>query len=86
MPYIKTEDRKIFDPLIKAFDGKIGSAGELNYIITKLVQSAIEVQGPLSYSMIAGTTGVLENVKQELYRRLATPYEDMKKLQNGDVY
>jgi len=30
--------------------------------------------------------GVLENVKQEMYRRLAAPYEDKKAEENGDVY
>jgi hypothetical protein len=39
----------------------------------------------ISYSKIAIITGVLENVKQEFYRRAAAPYEDKKILQNGDV-
>jgi hypothetical protein len=30
-------------------------------------------------------TGVLENIKQEFYRRAAAPYEDRKINQNGDV-
>lgn len=30
--------------------------------------------------------GVLECVKQELYRRLIAPYEDKKKDENGDVF
>ena len=30
--------------------------------------------------------GVLECAKLELYRRLVTPYEDIKITDNGDVY
>jgi len=30
--------------------------------------------------------GVLECAKMELYRRVAAPYEDKKKEENGDVY
>jgi hypothetical protein len=30
-------------------------------------------------------TGVIENIKQELYRRVAATYEDQKILSNGDI-
>jgi hypothetical protein len=30
-------------------------------------------------------TGVLENIKQEYYRRVAEPYEDKKIIENGDI-
>jgi hypothetical protein len=30
-------------------------------------------------------TGVVENVKQEFYRRVAVPYEEEKIVQNGDI-
>lgn len=30
-------------------------------------------------------TGVLRCVELELYRRLAAPYEDLKKIENGDI-
>jgi hypothetical protein len=39
----------------------------------------------ISYKNIAMATGVLENIKQELYRRIAAPYEDRKVLENGDI-
>jgi hypothetical protein len=38
-----------------------------------------------SYNKIAMITGVLENIKQEFYRRIAAPYEDTKIIQNGDI-
>jgi hypothetical protein len=56
--------------------------GVLNYVITRLCAKLIS---DVSYPKIAMITGVLENVKQEFYRRLAGPYEDQKILQNGDV-
>jgi hypothetical protein len=56
--------------------------GVLNYIITRVCAKIIT---EVSYSKIAIITGVLENVKQEFYRRMASPYEDKKINQNGDV-
>jgi hypothetical protein len=41
--------------------------------------------GNPSYVKIAMITGVLENIKQEFYRRVASPYEDKKILENGDI-
>jgi hypothetical protein len=41
--------------------------------------------GDTSYPKIAMITGVLENIKQEFYRRVASPYEDKKILENGDI-
>jgi len=32
--------------------------------------------GNTSYAKVAMLTGVLENVKQEFYRRVAVPYEE----------
>ena len=39
----------------------------------------------VSYKNIAMATGVLENIKQELYRRVASKYEDKKILASGDI-
>jgi hypothetical protein len=41
--------------------------------------------GEVSYSKIAIATGVLENIKQEFYRRVAEKYEDKKIKINGDI-
>ena len=40
----------------------------------------------VSYSFLNDFIGVLECVKLELYRRVATPYEEDKRQENGDVY
>jgi hypothetical protein len=61
------------------------SGGELNYLITTLIQEYILREG-LSYATLNEVIGVLECAKLELYRRVVTPYEDSKIQENGDVY
>tara|TARA_B100000902_G_scaffold75622_1_gene80448 strand:+ start:748 stop:1044 length:297 start_codon:yes stop_codon:yes gene_type:complete len=56
--------------------------GEINYSFTRILAKSM---GEVSYSKIAMVTGVLENVKQEFYRRIASDYEDKKIVQNGDI-
>jgi len=59
-------------------------AGLVNYTVTRLL--LLTILQTVCYSNIALATGVLENIKQEMYRRLAAPYEDTKIAENGDVY
>ena len=56
--------------------------GDLNYCFSRILSN---VMGKVSYSKIAIATGVLENVKQEFYRRIAENYEDDKIKINGDI-
>ena len=60
-------------------------AGELNYLVTRLCDAFLMRTG-LSYKNINQAIGALECAKLELYRRVASPYEDRKAIQNGDVY
>lgn len=89
MPYIDKRDRErldgVVDLVVEKFleDSMDESLGDLNYVISRIVAGCI---GEPSYSKIAMATGVLENVKQELYRRMAAPYEDRKILENGDIH
>lgn len=64
------------------------NAGELNYVVTKLVSEYVASPAceRLSYAKINETIGVLECAKLELYRRIAAPYEEHKIMENGDVY
>jgi len=90
MPYIDEKDRETLDETItdmvlslKDIDGNlIDRAGPLNYTITRICTGLID---KVSYRDICVLTGVLENVKQELYRRAAAPYEDLKIYENGDT-
>lgn len=56
--------------------------GIINYTFTKIIMKSI---GSISYNKIAMITGVLENIKQEFYRRAASTYEDSKIRSNGDI-
>jgi len=56
--------------------------GDINYAFSRILSGAM---GDVSYSKIAMITGVLENIKQEFYRRVAEPYEHNKILENGDI-
>lgn len=80
MPYVDSKRREALN--LGEFPQ---TAGELNYLITDLVDAYIQKQG-LSYSAVNEVVGALECAKLELYRRIAAPYEDQKATQNGDVY
>lgn len=88
MPYISKEDRINLDPVVDIATRILEkkpleeSLGDLNYLFSRIIAGAI---GKTTYRKIAMATGVLENIKQELYRRLATPYEDQKISENGDI-
>jgi hypothetical protein len=82
MPYIKSVDRKILDSGYGTL--LVKTPGELNYMITK--QILMYLPDYPSYDEYNTVVGVLECVKQEYYRRMVAPYEDIKKEQNGDVY
>jgi len=79
MPYIKPEIRK--DLAINPYPT---TAGELNYMITRLLRSYF-LQNP-SYQTANDILGALEGAKLEFYRRVVEPYEDDKMIENGDVY
>lgn len=85
MPYIPPEDRFMFDTEIDRLIPEIENAGELNYVITRLCLGYWKSRGS-RYQQIAEITGVLVNAKDEFYRRVAAPYEDVKIHENGDVY
>ena len=80
MPYINQETRKALNLGMVPM-----TPGELNYCMTMFCKAYVSTKG-LSYQTIAEITGVLENVKQEFYRRVAVPYEEAKMEENGDVY
>ncbi len=87
MPYIKPENRKKYDAVLKELVSILKTLppeevdGELNYIVTKILKGVY----PLRYYHINKAIGVLECVKLEFYRRVASPYEDIKIKESGDV-
>ena len=92
MPYIAQDDRRALDPAIEKLVDAVRERAEqhqgsfegyLNYALTRLVLGVVPER---RYASIARVTGVLENVKQEFYRRYAAPYEDEQIDKSGDVY
>lgn len=94
MPYIKEEARIFLDKCIESMtqcltEGNeltdeefLSILGEINYSFSRILAGSM---GKTSYSKIAMITGVLENIKQEFYRRIAEPYENKKINENGDI-
>lgn len=94
MPYIKEENRQYLDKYIKEMtealklkddmsNTEIASVlGDINYCFSRIIGGIID---DVTYPKVAMITGVLENIKQEFYRRIAEPYEDLKIKQNGDI-
>ncbi|MCJ7770193.1 hypothetical protein MUP37_01300 [Candidatus Bathyarchaeota archaeon] len=87
MPYIKPENRKKYDTVLKELVSILKTLppeevdGELNYVVTKILKGVY----PLRYYHINKAIGVLECAKLEFYRRVAAPYEDIKIRESGDV-
>ena len=96
MPYINEEERVELDSQIDNMILAIRNnktnlnnphdfsnyLGRINYCFSRIIYG---VMRDVSYRNIAMVTGVLENIKQEYYRRVAEPYEDIKIRQNGDI-
>jgi len=91
-PYIEEERRDIIEVR------ECKNAGELNYFLTtsilfylsnlnynKLVKSK-KVSAVNNYADYNEVIGVLECVKQELYRKVISKYEDKKEKENGTVW
>ena len=96
MPYINEDERKELDEAIYQMVESIRNSkhslynphefanylGRINYCFSRVI---IGVMKTVSYKNIAMATGVLENIKQEFYRRLASKYEDDKIISHGDI-
>jgi broad-specificity NMP kinase len=87
MPYISQSARRDFDKIMKEAKGAFSwgvTEGDLNYVLTSIVHAYISHHG-VSYATLNTAIGVLECAKQELYRKIATPYEEQKIAENGDL-
>ena len=85
MPYISQRSRRSLDPTIDAIPVRGATAGELNYIITRILLRWLR-EGFAGYAERALAVGILETAKLEFYRRSLGPFEDTKREINGDVY
>ena len=84
MPYIEKKDRKKIELALKELPAAT-TAGELNYLITRICQDYIEGQ-KFCYQTLNDVVGALEGSKIEFYRRIVAPYEGVKIAENSDVY
>jgi len=90
IPYIKSRDRVRIEFCtgkinpIGALIGAINTEGDLNYVITRLCHKFLEKKGK-KYSTLNTIIGVLECAKQEFYRKVCSPYEDLKEKENGSL-
>jgi len=89
MPYVKTEQRKVFEEPIRQAEIAIaksdGDVGSLNYFISSVLAKYTALKGK-KYLTILIVMGTLICVAFEYYRRVAGGYEDEKIEENGDVY
>lgn len=94
MPYIKKDQRKKIDPLLEELATALGSlvladpnslAGLLNYSFSRVMSLVVQNTGGWRYHRIASVTGMLKNVSDEFYRRVAVPYEQDQIAKNGDI-
>ncbi len=96
MPYISREEREELDNAIdivvdNILNNKVSLndpnnfsnfLGRINYCFSRVLMGVMK---EVSYRNIAMATGVLENIKQEFYRRVAVKYEDFKISENSDI-
>lgn len=80
MPYVKAEERVNVNVLTCPI-----TEGQLNYAVTRLCERYRGEKGD-SYSTFNAIIGALECAKQEFYRMVVSPYEEVKREQNGTVY
>ena len=91
MPYIRQDDRAIYESGIQAFRDAFAAAGagdgDLNYVLTSVALVWLEYhQPPYNYSLRSRVLAAFEAAKLEFYRRAMAAYEDDKIEENGDVF
>lgn len=91
MPYIKQEDREIYDEEIHKlvekltnFENKNVISGHINYVFSKILWNIFRKNGP-SYTLGNNLMGVLACVSQEFYRKQLSNYENLKEKENGPI-
>ena len=81
MPYIKMARREC----LAQNEEVPHTPGELNYLLTRQIMRYLGVHSR-SYTTFTDCLGALEGAKLEFYRRVITPYEEKKRVENGEVY
>lgn len=87
MPYIPQKRRDIIHNKLTK-EGSTwtpSNAGDLNYLFSTFIDNYLVEKG-IRYAYINEMIGALECCKIELYRKIASPYEDQVIFSNGEVY
>ena len=82
MPYLHENNRR---DLLENLDAWPLDAADLNFLICRLADRMLARHG-VTYARLNEVIGAIECAKQEIYRRIAAPYEDTKIKENGDVF
>jgi hypothetical protein len=80
VPYIDPNERP---DIAVTISGSL-TTGQLNFLISDIIDQWVGLVP--NYDKLNSAIGVLECCLQEVYRQVIVPYEDRKKLLNGDVY
>ena len=80
MPYIQEDERELL-----ATGALPHTPGHLNYLLSIEVDNYLNHKG-VSYTSLNDVMGVLACIQAEVYRRIATPYELKKLVENGEVF
>ena len=86
MPFIDPQLRPQFEKAIASLDNHLGSQddGEFVYILYTLAKRYLK-KSNLSFSDRSRVAGLLRSCEDEFRRNELHPYEEGKKLKNGDV-
>lgn len=83
MPYIKQKDRIYFEKEITEMVESITEPGELCYCIYTILKKLTDKD--YRFKNMSSLIGEVEAAKLEYYRRVVSPYEDIKITENGDI-
>jgi hypothetical protein len=78
------EDRIKFEEPVQKLADNIETDGDLNYCISLLMHKILQKRGK-KYQNMNNIMGAIDCAKMEFYRTVASPYEDIKKEENGSV-
>lgn len=84
MPYIGPDERRELESIVVPLRDKFIGASSISYITYNMMMGYLNSMGR-SYHSYAALIGMLEGLKQELYRREIALYEDNKIEKNGDI-
>ncbi len=83
MPYIKSEERKVFDEALKDFP-YINSKGDLEYVVFKIMKLYM-ADREYRYSTLHDCVYAIMHCADEFRRRYLDKREDEARETNGDI-